>query len=338
MASRTKVLLKDIAKKADVSPALVSFVLNGKAKEYRVGEETEKLIRGIAKEMNYKPNKMAVSLRSGRTGTIGVALSDISNNFFAQVARCIEDVAGPMGYTVFFGSSDEDAAKLHDLISGLLDRGVDGLIVVPCENSETTIKEVVDMGVPTVLIDRFYKNEEISSVSLNNHAAGYSATRHLVSSGYKKVGMVAYDVNLTHMQDRIRGYLDALEDLGLGNQAIVEYLDVNNVHKSACKVINKMLAKGVDALFLATNTISLACLHCFNNLDVDIPGRLGVVGFDGNDAFDLYRSPISYVMQPIEALAKKAVEAVVDGINNNGSSIQRVQIDGELVIRKSSMR
>ncbi|MEZ4905894.1 MAG: LacI family DNA-binding transcriptional regulator [Spirosomataceae bacterium] len=106
-----KVSMKDIAQKAGVSIALVSYVLNGKAKESRVGEEMAKKIKAIAQELNYQPNHLARSLKSGKTHTIGLIIADISNPFFANIARVIEDEANKNGYTVIIGSSDEKADK-----------------------------------------------------------------------------------------------------------------------------------------------------------------------------------------------------------------------------------
>ena len=127
MSSLKKISLKDIAEAAGVSTALVSFVLNGKKKEYRVGEETAQRILKIANEMNYQPNLAAKSLRSGKTKTIGLVVSDISNPFFSQLARVLEDEATKRGYTVLFGSSDEDKDKMTHVVSNLINKGVDGL-------------------------------------------------------------------------------------------------------------------------------------------------------------------------------------------------------------------
>lgn len=336
VSSFNKVLLKDIANKANVSTALVSFVLNGNGRKYRVSDETAKHILKIAREMNYQPNQAAKSLRSGKTTTIGVAVSDISNTFFAQVARSIEDVAGRMGYTVFFGSSDENAPKLDALVSGLINRGVDGLIVVPCEKSEATIERVVDMDVPLVLFDRPCRSKDISSVSLNNFEAGYKATDHLIKSGYTHAGMVAYNVDLSHMQDRIRGYKTAMTDNGLTDNINIGYLNPAAPRKSTAKVLSKMMLKNVDALFMATNTISIACLYYLSDNRIAVPDTLAIVGFDGNDAFELYNCPITYVRQPVEALAQKAVEVVVESINNRSAAVQKIHIESDLVVNGSS--
>src|SRR3546814_206261 len=134
-----KVSLKDIAQRAGVSTALASYVLNGKEKEHRVGKEIAAEIKKIASELNYQPNYVAKSLRSGKTQTIGLIIADISNPFFANIARIVEDEARNKGYTVIIGSSDENADKSWTLLNVLINRQVDGFIIVSSENSENQI-------------------------------------------------------------------------------------------------------------------------------------------------------------------------------------------------------
>ena len=122
--------LKDVAQKAGVSTALVSYVLNGKEKEGRVGKEIASKINQIARDLNYQPNHLAKSLRSGKTYTIGLVIADISNPFFANIARIVENEARRLGYTVICGSSDEEADTSWELIKVLISRQVDGLIIV----------------------------------------------------------------------------------------------------------------------------------------------------------------------------------------------------------------
>ena len=206
MSSLKKISLKDIAEAAGVSTALVSFVLNGKRKEYRVGEETAQRILKIANDMNYQPNLAAKSLRSGKTKTIGLVVSDISNPFFSQLARVLEDEAAKQNYTVLFGSSDENKDKMNSLVGNLINKGVDGLIIVPCEGSERIIASLVYDNVPIVLFDRYFSDINVSYVALNNFNASYVLTKHLLEVGYNAPCMVAYDVDLIHMKERVRGY------------------------------------------------------------------------------------------------------------------------------------
>lgn len=330
MASSKKISLKDIAVIAGVSPALVSFVLNGKGREYRVNEETSQRILKIAAELNYQPNLAAKSLRSGYTKTIGLIVSDISNPFFSQLARLLEDEAAKRGYTVLFGSSDEKVEKMIRITSSLVNRGVDGLIVVPCENSEQYIASLIKSNIPVVLFDRYFPHLNISYVALNNYMAAYTATKHLLLSGYDHPCIVAYDINLIHMKERIRGYKQAMEEVGKKKQTTVLYLKQDALRKSAERILSKALEGGIDAFLFGTNMISLACLYALKDIQTIDLNKIGLVGFDGNPVFDFFHVPVSYVRQPISMLGQKALEILIDNIVN-GNTVQSVLAEGVFV-------
>ena len=330
MSSLKKISLKDIAEAAGVSTALVSFVLNGKRKEYRVGEETAQRILKIANDMNYQPNLAAKSLRSGKTKTIGLVVSDISNPFFSQLARVLEDEAAKQNYTVLFGSSDENKDKMNSLVGNLINKGVDGLIIVPCEGSERIIASLVYDNVPIVLFDRYFSDINVSYVALNNFNASYVLTKHLLEVGYNAPCMVAYDVDLIHMKERVRGYKKAMGDVGKKNFINVVCLKQNAPRKSADRLLPKMVDAGVDAFLFGTNMISLACLYTIKDMGKGIVGKIGLAGFDGNPAFDFFNVPISYIRQPIDILAQKALEILIDSMAN-GNTVQSVLAEGELV-------
>src|SRR5690606_10679836 len=212
---KKKVSLKDIAQAAGVSTALVSYVLNNKEKEARVGKEIAIKIREIAKELNYQPNQLAISLKSGKSQTIGLIVADISNPFFGNIARTIEDEAKKNNYTVIFGSSDENPEKSWDLINVLIKRQVDGFIIAPAQNSETQIEYLEAQNIPLVLIDRYFPEINTNFVATDNYQAAYTAVSHLVETGHKRIGMIAYQNKLIHMEERKRGYSAALKDNGL---------------------------------------------------------------------------------------------------------------------------
>ena len=305
-----KISLKDIAEAAGVSTALVSFVLNGKKKEYRVGEETAQRILKIA--------------------TIGLVGSDISNPFFSQLARVLEDEATKRGYTVLFGSSDEDKDKMNRVVSNLINKGVDGLIIVPCDNSEKSIASLVNNNVPIVLFDRYFPEINVSYVALNNFNASYVLTRHLLNAGYNAPCMVAYDVNLIHMKERVRGYKKAMDDAGKKHLINVIFLKQDTPRKSADRLLPKMIDGGVDAFLFATNMISLSCLYTIKDMGEEVISKIGLVGFDGNPVFDFFNAPISYIQQPIETLVQKALGILIDNIAG-GNTVQSVLAEGEFV-------
>ena len=332
MALIKKVSIKDIAEKAGVSTTLVSFVLNGKAKAYRVNEKTAKKIMDIANQLSYKPNQTAQRLRGGKSHIIGVVVSGISNPFFSSIARVFEDMSAAYGYNVFFGSSDERADTMQKVIYNLISHEVDGLVVVPCEETESFLQALVNQKVPIVLLDRFFPDTNICHVGLDNEKATYDATKYLLADGYKKPAIIAYDIALNHMTNRIKGYRSAMEENGKEDSISVYYLDTRKPYESAEDVIKEAISNKVDSFVFATNIISLSCLYHLKKLSKQDINKIGLVGFDGNPVFDFFEKPIPYIEQPIEELVKRAFDNLVKIIS--GKEAESAVLDGKLIVKE----
>ena len=330
--------LKDIANYVGVSTSLVSFVLNGKGRQHRVSEEMIEKINAAAETLNYQPNIFAKSLREGKSRVIGVVLSDISNPFFSAIARCLEDEAEKYGYSVLFSSSDENRERSENQIAHLVNRGVDGLILVPCEKSENTVRAILETGKPLVLMDRYFPDVHASYVCLNNKEVSRIATAHLLSAGYNHPGIIAYDTSLQHMQDRIRGYRQAMLEGGKGNLLSEYRIKEANLRSAIPAAIDKLLADGVDALLFATNNIATESLMVIKDKGIDIPSSLGIIGFDGGSAFDLFHVPVSYVRQPVPLMAQKAVEIIMDEILVGEKMTHQIEVQGSLVVKESTKK
>jgi LacI family transcriptional regulator len=334
-----KTSLKDIAQKAGVSTALVSYVLNGKEKETRVGEVIAKKIREIAKELNYQPNHLAKSLRSGKTSTIGLIIADISNPFFANIARVVEDEAKRSGYTVIIGSCDESADKSWDLLNVLINRQVDGFIIVSSEGSENQVLYLKERNIPFVLLDRHFPDIPTDFVATNNYKASYDAGIHLIEGGYLKIGIIAYKSDMYHMEERIRGYRHALADKRIEFQndwlRTVRFETMENEVKVA---IDEMLAPDnkVEALIFATYGLAINGLKYINELKLKVPKDLAIVSFGQAEAFDLYYCPITFLRQPLEMLGKTAVEYLLKKLKNPQEDIKQILMEAKLIARESS--
>ena len=331
--------MSDIAQQAGVSTALVSYVLSGKEKEGRVGAEIAKKIRQIADELNYKPNYVAKSLRSGRTQSIGLILADISNPFFANIARIVEDEAKRNGYTLLIGSSDEDADKSWDLINVFLNRQVDGFIFISSENTEDQIHYLNQKHVPFVLLDRHFPDIPTDFVALDNYKAAYQAGLHLIESGYRNIGMIAYRSQLFHMHERIRGYEEALQihQIPFREEWLTE-VDFNLIEPQLRAGIDTMLASAypIDALIFATYRLAISGLKYINELGLRVPDDLAIVSFGQAEGFDLYYCPITYLEQPMEELGKTAVRVLVNKLNNPQEEMKQVLMEAKLIARNSS--
>jgi LacI family transcriptional regulator len=317
-----KVSLKDIANKVGVSTALVSYVLNGLEKEKRVGPEIAKKIHAAAKELKYQPNQIAQSLRKGITNTIGLIVADISNPFFGQLTRVIEDEAARYNYTVIFGSSDEDCSKSTALMEALLNRQVDGLLITPTEGCSKQIHSLINRDIPVVLIDRYFPDVSANHVVLDNYKATWNAVNCFISKGYNKINMIAYNSSLVHMQERIRGYRETMKENGFSKEIMIKEVRYHHVKSDMEKIMDELLKeKKMNALLFATNALSIYGLYAIRKSAVKVPEDLAVIGFDGHEVFDFFQPPISYIKQPLEEMGKESVKILLEQIKGTRKTV-----------------
>jgi LacI family transcriptional regulator len=337
---KKKVSLKDIAQKVGVSTALVSYVLN-KKKEGKIGKETVQKVLAAAKELNYRTNYIAKSLKTKKTFTIGLIVADISNPFSSNLARIIEDEAEKNDYNVIFGSSDESAEKSWKLINILLDRQVDGLIISGVEHSDEHIRYLVENDIPFVLVDRYFPAIKASYIAIDNYKSAYEAVKHLVETGRKRIGVIAHETTLTHLQERIRGYSAALKDSKLpAKKTWVKKINMKEI--SRANVENAMkellsLSEPVDAILFLSNTLASHGLKYLNTIELSVPEDLAIIAFDESDAADVFYAPVTCVKQPLKKMGEEATKILLDNIEKNNKVVQ-IHMQAELVVRKSTSK
>ncbi len=332
-----KVGLKDIAEHVGVSIALVSYVLNGQAEIKQVSKDNAGKIKKAAEELNYRPNQIAKSLKMLKTNTIGLVVADINYRFSTGITRAVEAEAKKENYTVLFGSSNESEDTFEELVNALINRQVDGLILVPVENSQAQIKMLQKSGVPFVLLDRNFPEIETNHVTLDNHKATYDATTYLIKQGHQRIAFFNYQTTFYHLHQRNQGYLDALKDNDIAFQkhwlqeidssdragGIKQGLDIILNHPQPC-----------DAAFFATDTLAINGLKYLNKIKVKVPDKLSVMSFDESEAFELFYSPITHLRQPLEAMGQAAVSTLVELIDHNKISKQ-IALESDLIIGRS---
>ena len=308
---KKKVSIKEIASAAGVSSALVSMVLNGKAKQYGIGEEATQRVLRIAREMNYQPNIMARGLRSGKSHLVGLVVADIANPFFAKLAREIEKQASEHGYTVIYGSSDDNSRRLNSFMQTLVNQGVDGINAIPCEDTIKIAAELQEQKFPLVLVDRDYTDMEISSVLLDNEQAGRQITDYLITAGYRHIAFVAYSGDLSHIHGRLLGYQKAMQAHGLAEKV---YRFNKDESRESIRAFLSSIRSGdetVDALIFANNTLTIEGLYMIRETCLRVPEDVALFGFDGGNAFDLFTPPVSYVRQPITEMGRQAFQLLM---------------------------
>lgn len=327
--------LKDIAQIVGVSIPLVSYVLSNKGKENRVSEKTAKKIKEVAKKLNYQPNLNARSLKTNKTRSLGVILADISNPFFSNLARVIEDEAFSQNYTVIFGSSDENIEKFNRVLNFLKSRQVDGFIIAPPAGSLPSLIELNESKIPFVLIDRHFEELESNYVIVDNFQASYNATDYLIKNGNKRIASITYDWDLTHYEMRSKGYLKALDNAGLPKELLrkVSYGNLQNDMRST--LIQLIEEEKIEAIFFQTNSLAENGLKELFSLGRETLSKIDIVAFDKSSTYNFLDHFIPYVSQPINEMGQQAARLLIDQTENKTQD--KTQIKLEAFLEKSRL-
>ncbi len=334
---RKGVSLKDIAQKAGVSAALVSYVLND-SRVNRVNKETAQKIRNIAAELNYNVNQLARSLKTNKTNTIGVIVSNIGNPFSATLARIIENESANRKYTSIFGSSDEDVLKFENLVNTFVNRKVDGLILSPPAGCEHVIGRLQQQGINFILLDRYFPALKTSYVVLDNYGAAFKATEHLIKIGRKRPAMLGYDTELFHLRERNRGFMAALKKHHIRfDPGMTRLVSVADKKASIETAIDLLLREepAIDALLLGSNTIATSGIRYINSLPVIVPDDLALISFDQAEMLDVFYSPVTYIKQPLEEIGRLAIETILAQIAEP-EGLLTLSVKAELVLQESA--
>lgn len=335
-----KTSLNDIALQLGVSKTLVSFVLNGKGKEFRISDDICKKVVELAKELNYQPNRIAQGLRTGKTNTIGLIIADIANQFFGKLGREIEQEAARHGYRVIFCSSDENPEKSGQQIAMLQQSQVDGFIISPPMNSEEQIRSLSKSNIPFVLVDRYFPEIESNYIVIDNFDAAYRATSHLLKLGRKRIANITVNLDLVNMKERTEGYKQALRDAGVeADENLVKVLPFTHENKDIDRAIKELVGKRnnikADAILFSTSKLGIMGIECISALGLKIPDELAIVSFDDPDAYRICVSPVTVINQPLKEIGKIAVQVLLNKIKHPTAKSQQIILKTDFIIRKS---
>lgn len=322
-----KVSLQDIAKRLDVSKALVSFVLNGQGDEKGINAETQQRVQDMARDLKYKPNYYARGLRLGKSNTIGLIVADISNKFYAKIAKRIEEVATRRNYNVIFCSSDEDPEKEIELIEMLRERQVDGVIVSTTQKESSYFTRLKKEKFPFVLIDRQIPRLKTNYVGVDNIGGSFMATNELLKNGCKRIGLLKISPSfLSSVREREAGYRSALRNSNQRiNTSLIREIDYNHIRNNVWEELSKLLQSpySIDGLFSVNNNITVACLEYIKEMGILVPQDLAIISFDDIELFRLSNPGISAIAQPVESIGEEAVAILL-------GKIEEVEDDGPI--------
>jgi LacI family transcriptional regulator len=339
---KKKVSIHDIAKQLNVSAATVSFVLNGKATEKRISEEMEQKILKHVKELGYRPNRIAKSLRTGKSKIIGMLVEGIADPFFSAIARIIEEQAYKLDYKIFYASTENDARIARDIIGAFRDTQVDGYIIVPPAGIEEDIQALMDDNFPVVLFDRYFPGLATCNIVVDNFDGVYQAMRHFVRYDYKNIGFVTIHSTQTQMRDRLSAYHHAATESGIAPLVKMIAFDGKLNQDKITHEIKLFLQQHpqIDAILFATNYLAISGLEAIKHLGRSVPGDIAVIGFDDNTHFSLFSPSITAVAQPIREISEHVMHQLMACLTGNEKTPEKktTVLQTKLIIRESSQR
>jgi LacI family transcriptional regulator len=334
-----KVSITDLALAAGVSKTLVSMVLNGKARENGISSETEARVIEIARKMQYQPNAFARGLRIGKSNTIGLILPDISNTFYAGLARSVEDIARKNKYSVIMCSSDESKESEMNLLRLMSDKQADGIILASTLDSDKPIIDALGEDYPLILVDREWENTCFPVVKVDNYNATRQATEYLIAKGHKKISMMTIGPShLSTQVDRINGYIAGLEarKIPVLKNYIVE-IPHYDVERCICTSVFAWRSTNTmpTAIIAANNFIAKGCLDCIINNKLSIPEEVSLISFDDIELFHYSNPSVTAISQPIRMIGEKAFEELFRKFRNPAYKMENRLLPTEFIARNS---
>ncbi|MBK1682358.1 LacI family transcriptional regulator [Rhodoferax fermentans] len=323
------VKIVDVAKQAGVSTASVSRVISGLP---GVSEETRKRVNAAVKALGYRPDLAARRLRSGRTDTLGLIVSDIRNPFFTEISRAVEDVAYQHRMRVLLCNADEDPEKEAFYLEMMRDENVSGVILSPTLSLLTDFRPQ-DHPFPMVLVDRCERDVEADAVMLDNFDAAYRLTEHLITQGYRRVVFLYGSVGSTGPQ-RYQGYLAAMSEAGITPEAE----PITPRSERAREVAERMLKRRPlpDALMASSGLVLQGIVEAVKEAGVKVPKDIAIAGFDDLPWTSLVTPDITVIRQPTNEIGQTALRLLLERVVMPERAVRRVVLRGELMVRGST--
>ncbi len=324
--------LHDVARRAGVSPMTVSRVVNGSGE---VSPRLRARVEQALAETGYMPNTLARSLRARRTDTIALLMPDMTNPFFTTLAQGVETAAREAGMSLLLANSDEREEEEQRLVPMLLQRQVDGLLVVPAGSGAAAIRLCRERGVRLVLVDRRPPAHDVDVVRADAEGGAYELGRLLVGLGHREMAVLSGPESVLTAVDRVSGFRRALEEAGLPPPHVLH--GAFSIESGRAMAVRAMEARRrPTALFAANNFLAIGVLHALDELGWRVPEDVALVGFDDLPPAMVTFPFMTVAAQPAVEMGRQSVAMLLDGLANQGRAPREVVLPTQIVIRRSS--
>ena len=328
------VTIYDVAREASVSMATVSRVVNGNP---NVKPATRQKVLRTIEELGYRPNAVARGLASKKTTTVGVIIPDISNIFFSELARGIDDIANMYKYNIILGNSDQNIDKEIKLINTMLEKQVDGIVYMGGRIKEEHLKEFKTSPVPIVLAATVEATKSTASVNIDYEQAGYEATKLLIDNGHKHPAFVMGHNETATNELKYNGFVQALKETGQAlNEDYVYQGDLT--YNCGIQAVEKLLKldQKPTAIFASADEVALGVIHAIQDAGLSVPGDIEVVGFDNTRLAKMVRPTLSTVVQPMYDIGAVAMRLLTKYMNKEEVEESNVILPHQIIKRSST--
>lgn len=334
----TKIGIKDIAAEADVSIATVSHAFRNPG---RVSDETRKRVLEAAKKIGYKPNKLAASLRTSRSGNIVAIIPDVADSHNSEIIKAIEKVAHSRGYSVLLGDTQGSEERERDFAAMTASSQADGIILMshrlPFDVGED--KSQLEDLPPIVSGCEFTGYDSIPAVAIDDVRAAMDATLHLIDYGHRDIAVITGNMDTTSARDRLEGFRGAMSQSGLScNEDLIvnsKYTLQGGEVATEALLLNK---NRPTAIFCFSDEIALGCMYSLRQHGFSVPDDMSVMGFDNIPFAKYFSPPLTTVAQPAKEIGEACATMLLDLIDGNQPETTRILLPHELLIRESTKR
>ncbi|NED97856.1 LacI family transcriptional regulator [Phytoactinopolyspora alkaliphila] len=328
--------IREVARIAGVSVGTVSNVLN---RPDVVAEATRQRVHAVIEQLEFVPNRGAADLRSGRSRMIGLVVPDITNPFFAEVARGAVNAANEDNIAVVLCNSDHAASQEDRYLDVLEQHRVAGVLINPLGKVPSRLESLRDRGLKVVCVDRSVRKSAYCSVSVDDVRGGEIAVEHLLAPGARRLVLVNGPASLRPCADRRRGAWRALDKAGLSRDSLTEVVCRSMTIRAGVEAGARMLQlpELPDAVFCTNDLLAIGVMRALVNAGVGVPGDVAIVGYDDIDLAADAAVPLTSVSQPKFALGRKAMQLLLAEIAEGSShEHERIAFQPDLTVRDSS--
>ncbi|HBW1602705.1 TPA: LacI family transcriptional regulator [Klebsiella pneumoniae] len=325
------ITVKEIAKLAGVSVATVSRILNNVPS---VKKSSYNKVMAIINEMGYQPNQLAKQLRTAKSSLILVILSDISNPFFSIILKNIENFALMQGYRIIYSSTQGSTTITGELLNLIASKSIEGVISLDEISLHPSISNFLK-SIPWVLCGEKSPSHHCSSVCIDDEEASYFIVKKLIERGKRNIGLINHNLKYSFAQNRQKGFNRALYEHSLCATSIIHVDDIS--FEAGAVAFDELCnaEKMLDAVFTVSDILAFGAIHRAQQKQIKIPQNMAIIGFDDIPMSRIFTPPLSTIHQPIEEMAKVAVDLLIQKINEFDTPTQNILLPWNFIERST---